>query len=95
MNIGFTLLRNIVIDNTRDRLDIKAPGGDIRGDKNLDVSRTELIHDRETQILGLGSMQGARAVAMAPEHAIEIDNLALGIAENDRGIIRIVIKDPA
>ena len=40
-------------------------------------------------------MQGAGAVAVAPEHTVEIDDLALGIAEDDRRIIRIVIEDPA
>ena len=92
MDIGLALLRNIVIDNTRDRLDIKTPGGDIGGDKDLDVSRTKLIHDREPQILGLVSMQGTRAVAVTPEHAIKIDNLALGIAEDNRCIVRMTVE---
>ena len=95
MDIGFALFRDIIVYNTRHRRDIKPPGCNICRHQHLDITFPEFIHDGEADILRLVSMQRTGTVVITPQGTIKVDDLALGIAENDRGIIGIVIKDPA
>ena len=93
MNVGFDLVRNVVIDDPGDRFDIEAPSGHIGGYQCGDLAIPEPLQHLEAAFLIMVAMQGTRRITPSPQIPIQFDHGTAGVAEDDAGFPGVGVEE--
>ena len=94
MDIILHILRDIVIEDGGDIIDINAARGDIRRNQNIDEASAKAVHDLGAFSLLHISVQTPRLIAACMELFDKLVDLLFGIAENN-GTARIIDVEQA
>lgn len=83
MEVVLLLLREVVVDDDRDLLDVDTTGKEIGGDEDTSLAIAELLHDGVALILTHISVQGRDSKVLTKERLSELLDLAASVTEDD------------
>jgi len=89
VDVVVDVLGDVVVDDQVDVVDVDPPGGDVRRDKDVDRSGTELCHDAVTQHLFHVAVEPFGKVAPGLEVGGEFVDAFFGVCE-DQGEVGVV-----
>jgi hypothetical protein len=83
MDVVLGVVRQVVVDDVGDALDVQAAGGDIGRDEHRNLAAGESFEQAQTLFLRYVTRQDRGGVAVALEEAPDPVGLALGVDEHD------------
>ena len=86
MDVGLGVVRNVVVDDVRDALDVEAARGDVGRDQDVDLAVLEPRDGLLALALLHVAVQRGRGEAARLEALRELDGLDLGAHEHQHGV---------
>ena len=83
MDVGLGNLRQVVVDDQRELVDVDAPRGDVGGDQYAADAALEVVHGLHAGVLRLVAVDGARLDAGAVEYLGQFVGAVLGACEDE------------
>ena len=86
MHVALRLIRQLVVDDVRDPLNVDASRGDIGGDENADLPAAERLERTYSGILRLVAVDGFNRQAGMPQKLADLVGTMLGAREDEHAI---------
>ena len=87
MNVVFHVERHVVVDDVTDVIDVETTRGDVCGHQHANLTVAEAFHHLVADGLVVVAGKGGHGHVLNPKFAIDVANLAFGIAEDDESLV--------
>ena len=89
VNVGFGIVRNVVVHHVGDALDVQTTGDYVGGDQDVQLALTQLVDGTLTQLLRDVTVQGFTGVTTGGQLAGQLFGGILGAHEDQYGFVRL------
>ena len=93
VDVGLRVIRNVVVDDVRDAVDVQATGRDVCRNEDVQAAILELVDGALTLLLRDVAVNGGRVVAGVAQGVCDLFGLVLRAAEDNHAVVFDDLKD--